>query len=38
LTAHRAGWRLAYDHVTGAVTWTAPTGHTYTTHPEPAAA
>ena len=38
LTAHRAGWRLAYDHSTGAVTWTAPTRHTYTTHPEPTAA
>jgi len=38
LTTHRAGWSIEYDHRTGTTTWTAPTAHTYTTHPEPAAA
>jgi len=35
LTTHRAGWHLTYDPRKGTTTWTAPTAHTYTTHPEP---
>ncbi len=36
LTKHRAGWHTRYNHHTGNVTWTAPTGHTYTDQPVPA--
>jgi hypothetical protein len=37
LTKHRAGWHIGYNSVSGSVTWTAPTGHTYTDQPAPAA-
>ncbi|WP_370131675.1 DUF222 domain-containing protein [Streptacidiphilus sp. EB103A] len=33
LTKHRAGWHIGYNNRTGHVTWTAPTGHTYTDQP-----
>jgi hypothetical protein len=33
LTAHRAGWSLDYDPAGGGLTWTAPTGHSYASHP-----
>jgi hypothetical protein len=36
LTKHRAGWHIGYNTTTGDVTWTAPTGHTYTDQPQPA--
>ncbi|MEZ0065342.1 hypothetical protein ABIA32_001338 [Streptacidiphilus sp. MAP12-20] len=31
LTKHRAGWQVHHDPATNTVTWTAPTGHTYST-------
>ncbi|MFC1401511.1 HNH endonuclease signature motif containing protein [Streptacidiphilus cavernicola] len=37
LTKHRAGWHIGYSSASGNVTWTAPTGHTYTDQPTPAA-
>ena len=36
LTKHRAGWHIGYNSSSGNVTWTAPTGHTYTDQPTPA--
>ncbi|MEY9840920.1 hypothetical protein ABH941_006194 [Streptacidiphilus sp. EB103A] len=33
LTKHHAGWHIGYNNRTGHVTWTAPTGHTYTDQP-----
>ena len=35
LTKHRAGWHIGYNSASGNVTWTAPTGHTYTDQPVP---
>ncbi|UGY95194.1 HNH endonuclease [Streptomyces gobiensis] len=35
---HRAGWTVQRDTTTGHTTWTAPTGHHYTTHPHSYAA
>ncbi|TDU05450.1 HNH endonuclease [Streptomyces sp. 846.5] len=37
LTKHRAGWHIGYNTTSGNVTWTAPTGHTYTDQPTPVA-
>ncbi|MFC4495968.1 DUF222 domain-containing protein [Streptomyces ovatisporus] len=33
LLKHRAGWGVEREEATGTVTWTAPTGHHYTSHP-----
>ncbi|GAB3010620.1 hypothetical protein GCM10023080_091490 [Streptomyces pseudoechinosporeus] len=33
LKTHHPGWRVTRDPHTGATTWTAPTGHTYTNAP-----
>ena len=37
LTKHRAGWQVGYNDRSGCVSWTAPTGHTYTDQPVPVA-
>lgn len=33
LLKHRTDWRVERNTTTGVVTWTAPTGHDYTSHP-----
>ncbi len=33
LLKHRTDWRVEREEMTGAVTWTAPSGHHYTAHP-----
>ncbi|MZE77269.1 DUF222 domain-containing protein, partial [Streptomyces sp. SID5475] len=37
LLKHRTEWQVQRNPDTGAVTWTAPTGHTYTNPPQPLA-